>query len=199
LGLRGAALARLAAGLVAAFFLAFAATPAAAAVELTFYSKDLGSSFPHAFVTMHGSLDRSGEKVDGDFGFSAKAISPAILFGAVTGEVITEHGAAYIRGSDKHFSLILGDSDYDRVKATIERWRKLAQPSYDLNRRNCVHFVGEIAATLGMKVDTTRLMKKPRSFLDALSAANQPWLLAHAAHFYRNEPASGGAPQKARP
>jgi hypothetical protein len=185
--------------LLAALILASMAMPASAAVELTFYSKELGTSFPHAFVTLHGSLDRSGQRVDVDYGFSAKAISPAILFGRVTGEVISDHGAAYIRGSDKHFSVALGDSDYDRVVATVERWRKLAQPSYDLNRQNCVHFVATIAASLGMKVDTTRLIKKPRSFLEALTASNRSWLLARTAHLYRDpaQPAQGA--RAARP
>jgi hypothetical protein len=184
---------------LAALAFAFVAVPASAAVELTFYSKELGASFPHAFVTMHGSLDRSGQKVDGDFGFSAKTVSPAILFGPVTGEVILDHGAAYIRGSDKHFSVLLDDPDYDRVAAAIETWRKLTQPSYDLNKRNCVHFVADIARTLGMTVDTTRLMKKPRSFLEAMTAANGPWLLAHNAHLYRDEAAAGTAPKAPRP
>ena len=170
--------------LLLAILLSAAPAPASATVELTFYSKELGSSFPHAFVTLHGVLDRSGQRVDKDYGFSAKAISPAILFGAVTGEVIDDHGAAYIRGSDKHFSLDLADSDYDRVIGEIERWRRLKQPSYDLNRANCVHFVADLAAALGMKADTSRLMKKPRSFLNALTEANRAWLLARHAHFF---------------
>ncbi|MDB5722404.1 MAG: hypothetical protein JWP15_3022 [Alphaproteobacteria bacterium] len=173
-------------GLLAALLLGFAPIPASAAVELTFYSKELGASFPHAFVTMHGSLDRSGQRIDVDYGFTAKAVSPAILFGKVTGEVISDHGAAYIRGSDKHFSLMLDDPDYDRVIGTVERWRKLPQPSYDLNHRNCVHFVASIAEALGMKVDTSRFIKKPRSFLEALTEANRPWLASRKAHFYRD-------------
>lgn len=184
---------RCAAALLLAILFAFAATPAAASVELTFYSKELGSSFPHAFVTLHGVLDRTGQRVDADFGFSAKTISPAILFGPVTGEVINDHGAAYIRGSDKHFSLDLGDADYEKVIGAIERWRRLKQPSYDLNRANCVHFVADLAASLGMKVDTSRLMKKPRSFLNALTEANRPWLLAHGAHFFGAAAAARGA------
>jgi hypothetical protein len=167
--------------------LALAGMPASAAVELTFYSKELGASFPHAFVTLHGALDRNGQRVDADFGFSAKEISLGILFGKVSGEVISDHGAAYIRGSDKHFALMLGDADYDRVLAVVEHWRKLPQPSYDLNRENCVHFVASIAAALGMRAEPNGLMKKPRSFLIALTEANRRWLLARNAHFYRGE------------
>jgi hypothetical protein len=170
--------------IVVLLLLALAAVPASAAVELTFYSKELGASFPHAFVTLHGTLDRTGQRIDADYGFTAKAISPAILFGKVGGEVISDHGAAYIKGSDKHFALMLGDEDYDRVMATVERWRRLPQPSYDLNRENCVHFVASIAAAIGMTADTSKLMKKPRSFLNALTEANRGWLLAHKARFF---------------
>lgn len=159
--------------------------PAAAAVRITFYSKELGTTFPHAFVTMDGTLDRSGERINVDYGFTAKSVTPAILFGAVKGEVISDHGASYIRASDKHFSLTLSDADYDRVLGVVARWRALAQPSYDLDKRNCVHFVADIAAGLGMKVDTPKkLMKKPRSYLNMLTDANRPWLTARGAVFY---------------
>jgi hypothetical protein len=156
-----------------------------AAVRITFYSKELGTSFPHAFVTMDGSLERGGQRIEVDYGFTAKTVSPAILFGHVAGEVISDHGASYIRSSDKHFSLSLTDEDYDKVMATVARWRALKQPSYDLDTRNCVHFVADIAASLGMKADTPKkLMKKPRSWLNMVTEANRPWLVARNAVFY---------------
>ena len=50
--------------------------------------------------------------------------------------------------------------------AVVERWRNRPQPSYNLNRRNCVHFVGELAEAVGLRVEyVQRLMKRPRSFL----------------------------------
>src|SRR3954471_3220820 len=159
--------------------------PAAAAVRITFYSKELGTSFPHAFVTMDGTLDRSGERIDVDYGFTAKSVTPAILFGAVKGEVISDHGKSYIRASDKHFSLSLSDAEYDRVMAVIARWRALPQPSYDLSKRNCVHFVADVAAGLGMRADIpVKLMKKPRSYLNLLTEGNRPWLTERKAVFY---------------
>ena len=132
---------------LAAALLALAAAPAGAAVQITFYSKELSSSFPHAFVTIPGTIDRNGARVDADYGFSAKTISPAILLGTVTAKCCPNHGAAYVTGSDRHFSLTLNDAEFDRVMATVERWRTLRQPSYDLNRQNCVHFVADIAAS----------------------------------------------------
>ena len=147
-----------------------------AAVEIAFYSRELGSSFPHAFVTLKGTLDRTGEPIDQSFGFTAKAVTPAVLMGSVGGKVITE-SADYIARSDRQFALTIDDARYDAVMRVVATWRDRAQPSYDLNRRNCVHFVGELAQAAGLAVDfQQQLMKKPRSFLIAVREDNRSML-----------------------
>lgn len=171
--------------LLAVALLALASAPAWAAVSITFYSKELGASFPHAFVIVEGALDRGGPRIAEDYGFTAKTISPAILWGKVAGEVITDHTASYVRGSDRHFTLTLTDAEYDRAMATVQRWRSAKQPSYDLDKHNCVHFVAEIAAAVGLTADTRRFMKKPRSYLEALTGANRARLEARGATLYR--------------
>lgn len=149
------------------------AAPAAAAVEIAFYSRELGgNNFPHAFVTLRGTVDATGEAVDTSYGFTAKAISPAILFGSVAGEVIVE-GDQQIARSDRQFALVLSDSQYLSVMNVVQAWRDRRQPSYNLNRRNCVHFVAELARTIGLRVeDADSLMKRPRSFLQHVRAQN---------------------------
>ena len=171
--------------LLAATLLALAAAPAWAAVSVTFYSKELGASFPHAFIIFEGIPERGGRRIEEDYGFTAKTISPAILWGKVAGEVITDHSVSYVRGSDRHFTLTLTDAEYDQAMATVERWRAAAQPSYDLDRHNCVHFVAEIATSVGLAADTRRFTKKPRSFLEGLTRANQARLEARGAVLYR--------------
>lgn len=183
---------------LAAVLLALGAMPAAAAVQITFYSKQLTSSFPHAFVIMRGTLERNGARIDEDYGFTAKSVSPAILMGAVKGEVVSDHNAGYVARSDAHFTLTISDSEYDRVMATVQRWRTRAQPSYDLGTRNCIHFVAEIAASVGMRAETPKkLMRKPRSYLDFLTAANLAWLEARHAVITR-PPAKRAAAAPAR-
>ncbi len=176
---------------LAAALLALAAAPGWAAVSITFYSKELGASFPHAFVILEGTLDRGGPRIEEDYGFTAKTISPAILWGKVAGKVITDHTVGYVKGSDRHFTVTLSDSEYDRVMATIERWRSTKQPSYDLDKHNCVHFVAELAVAIGMTPDTRKLMKKPRSFLETLTAQNRAWLAGRKAILHRSGPGSG--------
>lgn len=152
------------------------ATSAQAAVEVSFYSKDFGASFPHAFIRVKGTVDRTGEAVDASYGFTAKTISPAILLGSVAGEVVSS-SPDYVAKSDRHFSLELTDDEYHLVMASVERWRRLKQPSYNLNRQNCVFFVADLARVLGMKAETPKaLMKKPHSFLQSLARANRSWL-----------------------
>ncbi|HEX8468738.1 MAG TPA: hypothetical protein VF620_13135 [Allosphingosinicella sp.] len=174
--------------LAAAALLALTAAPGWAAVSITFYSKELGSSFPHAFVILEGTLDRGGPRIEEDYGFTAKTISPAILWGKVSGEVITDHSVGYVKGSDPHFTVVLADSEYDRLMATVARWRSARQPSYDLDKHNCVHFVADLASAIGMIPDTKKLMKKPRSFLEALSAQNRAWLTGRNATLHRSGP-----------
>lgn len=174
--------------LIVLLWLALLPGQAAAAVDITFYSKEFGSSFPHAFVALKGTLDRTGERVDTNYGFTATHVSPAVLMGSVTGEVMSVD-AKYQAGSDAHFTLRLSDSDYDQVMATVERWRTLQQPSYNLNRQNCVFFVAHVAAALGMTADTPRaLMKKPRSYLEMLGRANRAWLAARGVTLLRDQP-----------
>jgi hypothetical protein len=174
------------AAFLAALILAVAAVPAAAAVEVTFWSKELGSSFPHAFVTLEGTLDRTGERIEEDYGFSAKTISPAILWGRVKGEVSSDHNRSYVKDSDRHFTVTLSDEEYDRLMAAVVRWKTAKQPSYDLDKANCVHFVGELAAAIGMDGAPRKgLMRKPRSFLETVTRANRDWLLARGGTIHR--------------
>lgn len=171
---------------LAAVLLALIAAPATAGVQITFYSHELGSSFPHAFIVVEGVPDRGGARIDEDYGFTAKSISPAILMGAVKGEVVTDNKPGYTRSSNRHFTLTVSDAEYDRAMAVVERWRTRAQPSYDLGSRNCIHFVAEIAAIIGMRAETPRrLMRKPRSYLDFLTEANRSWLQGRSAVFHR--------------
>ena len=140
--------------------------PAAASVEIAFYSRELGgNNFPHAFIALHGTVDATGEAVDTSYGFTAHSVTPAILFGSVTGEVEVE-GPHQIARSTRQFAVTLSDAQYRAVMAVVEQWRNLSQPSYNLNHRNCVHFVAALARTIGLNVEEVpRLMKRPRSFL----------------------------------
>jgi hypothetical protein len=162
------------AALAAFLSMGFGSAGAWAAVEISFYSRELGgNNFPHAFVTLKGTRDRDGLVVDQALGFTAKAVTPAILLGSVGGKVAVEP-PGYIAKSDRQFGVVLSDAQFDSVMEAVDRWRHKAQPSYNLNRANCVHFVGEVARAAGLSVDLAgKLMKKPRSFLLAVKKGNE--------------------------
>ena len=158
-------------GMILALFLL--PTPAAAQVVLSFYSHELGSSFPHAFVALKGKTE--GRDVDTNYGFTAKTLTPAILMGSVRGVVETSK-PSYIASSDRQFSVQLDDRQFKDVLAVVERWRTRPGKSYNLNKSNCIHFVGEVAQAVGLKVVFEKaLIKKPRSFLLSLVSLN-PWV-----------------------
>ena len=151
-----------------------AAIPAQAAVTMTFWSHEFGNSFPHAFLTLRGTPDAGGPPIDTSYGFTARALTPAILLGTVAGKL--EVGArGYIAGSDARFSVVLTDDQYGRIRALAAAWdARTGDSRYNLNKRNCVHFVKEAARTIGLTgLDHPRLMKKPRSYLLAVAAANR--------------------------
>lgn len=158
------------------------AAPARAEVVITFYSRDLGVSFPHAFFTLRGTLDTDSAPVNVNYGFTAVAVTPAILFGPVKGKV-ENPSESMVAGSDAHASTTISDADYGKVLAVVEKWRTRPGKSYDLNKANCIHFVAEVARAIGMDApDVPALMKKPKSFLVQMTEHNRTWLAARQAN-----------------
>lgn len=160
---------------IAALALAVAllASPAAfAKVTIAFYSHEFGSSFPHAFIKLEGTMEADGKPVDETYGYTAKSITPAILMGNVPGGMdIAKPG--YIKNSDRQFAFEITDAQYRAVIAKMVQWRDQPGKSYNMNTHNCVHFVAELAQLLGLKVNwKSKLFKKPRSFLIEVKGLN---------------------------
>lgn len=147
--------------------------PAHAAVTITFWSHELGNSFPHAFFTLRGVPEGGGAAVDATFGFTAKTLSPALLFGPVPGKIdVARRG--YISGSDAQFSVTMTDAQYGDVVRLVEAWQE-GKPDgvYRLGDHNCVTFVKEAARRVGLLgLNKPSLMKKPRSYLKAIQQEN---------------------------
>ena len=155
-----------------ALLLILSPVQARAEIIATFYSHDFGDHFPHTFFTLKGTVAETGEAVDTNFGFTAKSTSPAILLGSVTGIIETKE-AKYIADSNAHFTLKLDDTQYQVLIAHVEKWRSLPGKSYNLNKQNCVHFVMEAAALLGLTVNRkSKLFKKPKSFVMEMMKLN---------------------------
>lgn len=147
---------------------------ARAKVEIAFYARESsGREFPHAFVAIRGQLDSTGEKIDQVLGFTSRRLSPEILLHPVPGAVIDESPQSLAQGR-QYFRLSLSDARFRAVDRVVRRWRHRKQPSYDLDRSNCLHFVGELALAAGLKVPSgPSFYKRPRDFLAAVKALNR--------------------------
>ena len=169
--------------IIAALIALATASAAAAHVTVTFHSFN-GSMpfgrFPHAFVAFDGTLDGTGERVHENFGWSAKKLTPAILQGPVYGVVLVEK-EKYLTKTNRHFTVPLTDAEYHKLRAEVEIFRTHTGKYYDLEKRNCIHFVGRMAEVLGLKVDyPPAMLRKPREWLNRIGDMN-PQL--HATHF----------------
>jgi hypothetical protein len=79
----------------------------------------------------------------------------------------------YLRGTDRHFAITVSDATYHRMKAEVIAWRDAPGRYYDLDKRNCIHFVGAIAELGGLRVDYPKdMLRRPKAWLNHVAALN---------------------------
>ena len=151
------------------------ATPALAEVQLSFHSFNgsvLFGRYPHAFVVLEGTLEESGQVVNENFGFTAKKVSTAILRGPVEHDILIEE-PKYIAKTNRHFTITISDAQYHAIMAEMRAWRDAPGKYYDLDTRNCIHFVGEIARIMGLKVEyPKKMLRRPKKWLNHITELN---------------------------
>ena len=151
------------------------AGPALAEVQIHFHSFNgsvVWGRYPHTFVVFDGALEKSGEVVNENYGFSARNVTPSVLMGPVEHMVLSEKPKT-VRRTNRHFSVTLSDADYVKVVKLIRSWNDMPGKFYDLDNRNCIHFVGEIARLVGLKVEyPDTMLRGPKKWLNHISAIN---------------------------
>jgi hypothetical protein len=173
------------------------ASPAAAAVTATFYAhsgnkvRDGWLLFPHAYVTLTGTVDATGEVVDEAVGFTAKFPGPQLLLFSGTG-VVERPDARYLTEGRAYLSLEISDAVYAAVMARISHWGSPEGSTYSLWRRNCITFIAEIARTVGLLTAAEDTLS-PNGFMAGTAALNP------AAALLRVETAAPGQDDPARP
>lgn len=155
--------------------LALVWAPAAHAdIQLSFHSFN-GSVFfgryPHTFVVLEGELD-DGTAIRENYGFTARSVTPAVLTGPVNHAVYVEK-QKWIDKTNRHFTVTIDDAKYWQVRREVARWRDAPGKYYDLDKRNCIHFVGTIAKMVGVSIDYPgNMLRKPREWLNRIVARN---------------------------
>lgn len=161
--------------LLFALLAALAAHPAAAQVMLSFHSFNgsmLGGRYPHTFIVLEGTLEESGQPVNENYGYTAVSATPDVLMGDVRGTIMIEQ-PRYIRTTNRHFTVPVSDAQYHAIVAEMRAWRDAPGRAYNLDRRNCVHFVARIAELAGLTVQVPQnLVRRPKAWLNLLSRIN---------------------------
>lgn len=151
------------------------APPALADVRLSFHSFNgsvLFGRYPHTFIVLEGTLEETGKAVNENYGFTAKKVSTAVLNGPVKQDISIEK-PKYVKSTNRHFTTTISDAQYHRIVAEMRAWRDAPGDFYDLDKRNCIHFVGKIAEIIGLKVDyPTDMLRRPKKWLNHITALN---------------------------
>ena len=165
---------RLATCLIAICVMVAFATPARADVDVTFHSFNgsvLWGRYPHTFVVFKGTL-AAGHTVDENFGFSAKYTSQAITSKPAE-HVILHEDPDDIAGTNNHFTVRVSDAKYREMRAEIERWRTYPGRYYDLDERNCIHFVARMAEMVGLRAPVpSDYLRRPKAWLNYVTRLN---------------------------
>ncbi|MEL7189917.1 MAG: hypothetical protein AAGK17_10235 [Pseudomonadota bacterium] len=146
-----------------------------AAVEIHFHSFNgsvLFGRYPHTFIVLDGTLEASGKTVNENYGFTAKKVSPAILNGPVYHDISIEK-PKYLKSTNRHFSMTITDAQYRRIVAEMKKWKNAPGKYYDLDKRNCIHFVGRMGEILGLKVEyPEKMLRRPKKWLNHITTLN---------------------------
>lgn len=160
-------------GAFLAAVLLLVAFPAAAEVRVTFYSHAWNAGgdgmYPHAFVRVTGQPAWAPAPVDETYGFTTK--QQALVFLKARGHVEAAD-AGYVARSTPHFWVEISDDAYRALRERIDAWTRPPGSDYNLNRRNCIHFVADLARQLGLGVGDTRTLK-PEVFLAETTKLNE--------------------------
>lgn len=156
--------------------IALAWSPGALAQVLLSFQSFNGSvlvgRYPHTFIVLEGTLEATGEPVNENYGFTAKRVTPAILNGPVEHDVTVEK-SKYIKSTNRHFTIPISDAQYWRIRQEVDAWRTAPGKYYDLDTRNCIHFVGRMAELVGLKVEYPKgMLRRPKAWLNHVTALN---------------------------
>lgn len=149
--------------------------PALADIQIHFHSFNgsvLFGRYPHTFIVLEGELEETGQIIDENYGFSARNVTPAILSGPVEHMVLAETEKS-IRKTNRHFTMTISDAQYRQIKQEVAAWQNAPGKYYDLEKRNCIHFVAKMASIVGLTVTVPEdMLRRPKKWLNHVTSLN---------------------------
>lgn len=135
--------------------------------------------FPHAYVRFSGTLEATGEPVDEAWGFTAASPGPQLLFVSGKG-VLSRPDERYLAEAIDYAAVTISDETYRTMHERLDHWREGPGSTYNLNRRNCISFVAEMARMAGLQTPRENTLS-PNGFLEDMVAMNPGVVLVPAA------------------
>lgn len=132
--------------------------------------------FPHAYIRFSGTVEATGEPVDEAWGFTAAEPGPQLLFVSGKGE-LSRPDDRYLSEAIDYASVPISDETYRAMQARLDHWREGPGSRYNLNRRNCISFVAEMARMAGLQTPRENTLS-PNGFLEDMVAMNQSLIAA---------------------
>lgn len=123
--------------------------------------------FPHAFVLLR---DEDGTS-QATYGFTAISQSPGVLVRRSRGAVHPTEDS-YIQKSQLFLTIALTPEQLQKIHDLADYWNSPEGSLYDLQNRNCVTFVAEIARAAGLVVPVSYDPLKPAVFMQLLAGLN---------------------------
>lgn len=151
-----------------------AGSRAAAQVVLTFALQDQPGmlAVPHGLLRITGTSE-AGETFDRVIGFMSNGDTPRILLGGhVPGKVFNSSIAAYQWDNTRPLiSIQISDETFSAVIERFGYWNRGENGGYRLYNKNCFDFLGDIAATIGLR-PARHSSLDPEGYMAALVRAN---------------------------
>lgn len=126
--------------------------------------------FPHAYVRFTGTVEATGEPVDEAWGFTAASPGPQLLFVSGKG-VLSRPDERYLDEAIDYAAVPVTDETYRAMRDRLDHWREGPGSTYNLNRRNCISFVAEMARMAGLQTPRENTLS-PNGFLEDMVAMN---------------------------
>jgi hypothetical protein len=109
----------------------------------------------------------------------ADSPGPQLLFVSGKG-VLSRPDERYLAEAIDYAAVPISDETYQTMHERLDHWREGQCSTYNLNRRNCISFVAEMARMAGLQTPRENTLS-PNGFLEDMVAMNPGIVLVPAA------------------